>query len=454
MPSRQPEAPGIGPLTALLRRAVDVRSEEVSLMLLSSGYFFLVLTSFYIIRPIREEMGVAGGVENLAWLYTGTLVGTLVAHPLFTWLVARYPRKTFIPVAYRFFIANLVIFFLLLRTTSGGAYVWVGRIFFNWTSVFNLFVVSVFWAFMADIYRSEQSKRLFGFIATGGTIGAMLGSGMTALLARGVGVVNLLLVSALFLELAVRCVRRLGHSVTELGIGTREEENEPIGGRVLAGVSGVVRSSYLLGIILFVLLFTITSTTLYFQQADIVSRSFDSPAARTSFFATIDFLVNLLALVTQVFVTGRVIKWVGLAATLAVLPALSLISFPLIGLYPTLGVIMTAQVLRRGWNYGMMKPSLEALYTVIPREDKYKAKNLIDTFIYRSGDQIGAWSYDGMLATGLGLAGIAFVNTPIAGVWLLIAVALGFAQNKRARALDAGRAASGVPAGAAPASAD
>jgi len=419
-------------------------------MLLSAAYFFLVLTSFYIIRPIREEMGVAGGVENLAWLYTGTLVGTLMAHPLFTWLVARYPRKAFIPIAYRFFIANLFIFFLLLRTTSGEAYVWVGRIFFNWTSVFNLFVVSVFWAFMADIYRSEQSKRLFGFIATGGTIGAILGSGMTALLAHGLGVVNLLLVSALFLELAVRCVRRLGRSVTDLGIGAREDENEPIGGSVLAGVSGVAKSPYLLGIILFVLLFTITSTTLYFQQADVVSRSFDDPRERTSFFATIDLLVNLLALVTQVFVTGRVIKWLGLAATLAVLPVLSLISFPLIGLYPTLGVIMVSQVLRRGWNYGMMKPSLEALYTVIPREDKYKAKNLIDTFIYRSGDQVGAWSYDGMMSAGLGLSAIAFANVPIAGIWLVIGVTLGVAQNRRALAEERRRRAGGLGIGPEP----
>ncbi|GMV04059.1 MAG: hypothetical protein AMXMBFR53_03400 [Gemmatimonadota bacterium] len=438
-----------GLLPRALARVVDVRPHEVGLMLLSALYFFLVLTAYYVIRPIREEMGVLGGVENLAWLFTGTLVGTLLVHPLFTWVVTRYPRKKFIPYAYRFFSANLVIFFLLMRLVPQDAAVWVGRIFFNWTSVFNLFVVSVFWAFMADIYHSEQGKRLFGFIAVGGTLGAMTGSGITALLARGLGPVNLLLVSALVLELAVWCVRHLGRSVTELGIGTHEEEHEPIGGSVLAGITGAVKSPYLLGIVLYMLLFTVTSTALYFQQADIVARSFDDSGARTAFFAQIDFWVSVLALVTQVFFTGRIVKWLGLGVTLAVLPFVTLAGFTLIGLHPGLMVLMGVQVLRRGWNYGMMKPAMEALYTVIPREDKYKAKNLIDTFVYRSGDQVGAWSYDGLTAAGLGLTAIAFLNVPVAALWLGTGLVLGAAQNRRARRLE-----EEMPKGAAPAVGD
>jgi AAA family ATP:ADP antiporter len=427
----------------LLRKAVDVRPEEVGLMFLSALYFFLVLTAYYVIRPIREEMGVLGGVENLAWLFTGTLVGTLMAHPLFTWVVAKYPRKKFIPYAYRFFSANLVIFFILMKLVPQDAAVWVGRIFFNWTSVFNLFVVSVFWAFMADIFHSDQGKRLFGFIAVGGTLGAMTGSGITAVLAKGLGPVNLLLVSALVLELAVWCVRHLGRSVTELGIGTHEDEHEPIGGGVLAGITGAAKSPYLLGIVLYMLLFTITSTALYFQQADIVARSFDESGARTSFFAQIDFWVNMLALLTQIFFTGRIVKWLGLGVTLAVLPLVTLLGFTLIGLHPGIWVLMGVQVLRRGWNYGMMKPAMEALYTVIPREDKYKAKNLIDTFVYRAGDQVGAWSYDGLMAVGLGLTAIAFLNVPVAGVWLTAGLALGAAQNRKAQKLE-GQAAEGT----------
>jgi len=432
----RPAASAAGhPFTAFLRRFVDVEPHEVKLLFLSALYFFLVLTAYYILRPIREEMGVRGGVENLAWLFAGTLAGTLMVHPLFTWTVARYPRRQFIPIAYRFFSLNLVVFFVLMRVVPEGGVVWVGRIFFNWTSVFNLFVVSVFWAFMADIFHSEQGKRLFGFIAVGGTLGAMTGSAITAVLAKGLGPVNLLLVSALFLEASVWCVRKLGTWVTDLGIGKRDDEYVPIGGSILAGITGAAKSPYLLGIILYMLLFTFTSTALYFQQADIASRAFSDSGARTSFFAQIDLWVNVLALHTQLFLTGRFVKWLGLGWGLAVLPLVTVAGFALIGFHPGLYVLMGVQVLRRGWNYGMMRPAMEALYTVIPREDKYKAKNLIDTFVYRAGDQVGAWSYDGLMAAGLGLAAIAFLNVPVAGAWVATALVLGVAQNRRARAL-------------------
>jgi AAA family ATP:ADP antiporter len=426
------ESPAVGPFTHLLQRVVEVRPREVGVLFLSGAYFFLVLTSYYIIRPIREEMGVAGGIENLAWLFTGTLAGTLLVHPLFTWTVARYPRRLFIPIAYRFFIINLLLFFLLMKTVPPGATVWVGRVFFNWTSVYNLFVVSVFWAFMADIFRSEQGKRLFGFIGLGGTLGAILGSSVTVFLAEALGPVNLLLFSAFFLELALRCVRALGRRVTHQGVGSLEDEEKAIGGGVLAGITGAVRSPYLLAIILFMFLFTFSSTSMYFQQADIVSRHFEDPGARTAFFARIDLLVNLLTLFTQAFLTGRIIRWFGLGVALAILPMVTVLGFGILGAVPTLGVLMVVQTLRRGWNYGLMKPALEALYTVLPREDKYKAKNFIDTFVYRAGDQTGAWSYNGLMAVGLSLTALAFVNVPVAGLWMAVGLGLGWAQRRRA----------------------
>jgi AAA family ATP:ADP antiporter len=421
------------PIVRLLQRVVDVEPREVQLMFLSGAYFFLILTSYYIIRPIRNEMGVAGGVENLAWLFTGTLIGTLLFHPLFTWTVARYPRKQFIPIAYRFFSINLLIFFALMHTVPEGAYVWVGRLFFNWASVFNLFVVSVFWAFMTDIFRTDQGKRLFGFIGLGGTLGGILGSTVTAFLAETIGPVNLLLLSALFLELALRCVRVLGRRVTREGIGTVEDDEVAMGGGVWAGITSALRSPYLLAIILFMFLFTFSSTSLYFQQADIVSRHFQDPGARTAFFARIDLFVNLLTLFTQAFLTGRIIKWFGLGVALAILPLVTIVGFGVLGAYPTLGVLLGVQILRRGWNYGLMKPALEALYIVLPREDKYKAKNFIDTFVYRAGDQTGAWTYHGLMATGLTLSAVAFVNVPVAGIWLFLGLGLGAAQRKKAQ---------------------
>jgi AAA family ATP:ADP antiporter len=424
----------------ILARLVEVRPEEIQLLLLSCAYFFLVLTSYYIIRPIRDQMGVAGGVENLAWLFTGTLLGTLLVHPLYTWLVAKYPRRRFIPLSYRFFIANLLLFFVLLKTVPEGAHVWVGRIFFNWTSVFNLFVVSVFWSFMADIFRSDQGKRLFGFVGVGGTLGAILGSLLTAGLAETIGPVNLLLFSAVFLELAVRCVTILGRRVTESGEneGLREAEEKPIGGGILGGLTGVARSPYLMAIVVYMFLFTTTGTSLYFQQARIVEENFADPGSRTAFFATIDFLVNVLTLGTQAFLTGRIIKWVGLGVALAVLPAVTMIGFIGLGLYPAVAMLVVFQVLRRGWNYGLMRPAMEALYTVIPREDKYKAKNLIDTFIYRTGDQVGAWSHRGMEVLGLGFVGIAFANVPVAGLWLAMGLGLGISQQRKATEVERG----------------
>ncbi len=423
-----------GGFTTLLQRVVEVRPEEVQVLLLSGGYFFFVLASYYVIRPIRDEMAVVGGIENLAWLFTGTLVGTLLLHPLFTWAVSRYPRKQFIPIAYRFFIANLFLFFLFMRTAPDGVYVWLGRAFFRWTSVFNLFVVSVFWALMADIFRSEQGKRLFGFIGIGGTMGGILGAALTANLAEVLGPVNLLLISALFLEVALRFVRVLGKRVTVSGLGTRQQEEEPIGGGILDGIREAFRSPYLLGIILFMFLFTFTSTAVYYQQTDIADRSFSEAGAPAAFFARIDLWVNVLALLTQAFLTGRIIKWFGLGVALAIRPLVTVVGLVWLGVAPTLGVLFVVQLFRRGWNYGLMKPALEALYTVIPREEKYKAKNFLDTTIYRTGDQLGAWSNKGFLALGMSFATMAFVTVPLAGLWVITGLSLGSAQRRRATA--------------------
>lgn len=432
MAHKETNSQATGRFTTLLQRAVEVRPEEVQVLLLSGGYFFFVLASYYVIRPIRDEMAVVGGVENIAWLFTGTLVGTLLVHPLFAWAVSRYPRKRFIPIAYRFFIANLLLFFLLMRAAPDGAYIWLGRVFFSWTSVFNLFVVSVFWAFMADIFRSEQGKRLFGFIGIGGTLGGILGAALTANLAEVVGPVNLLLISALFLEVALRFVQVLGRRVYVSGLGTQEEGEQPLGGGVLAGIRDAFRSPYLLGIILFMFLFTFTSTAIYYQQVDIADRSFSEPGAPAAFFARIDLFVNVLALVTQAFLTGRIIRWFGLGMALAILPLVTVVGLIWLGIAPTLGVLFVVQVFRRGWNYGLMKPALEALYTVVPREEKYKAKNFIDTTVYRTGDQLGAWTNKGFLALGLSFSAMAFVTVPLAGVWVAAGLMLGSAQRRRA----------------------
>jgi AAA family ATP:ADP antiporter len=430
-------------LGRLLRRAVDVREHETAALVASCAYFFFVLSAYYVIRPVRDEMGLAGGVENLAWLFTGTLVGMLLVHPLFTALVARFPRRRFVPLIYRFFILNLVAFFLVFGAADTGQAVWVGRVFFVWTSVFNLFVVSVFWSFMTDLYRPAQSQRLFGLVAVGGTLGAILGSTLTSALVPLLGPVNLLLVSALLLEIAARAARVLDGQEASLARAAPLEGAAPaggdgdrvIGGGVLDGIRHVARSPYLLGIAALMLLFTIASTFLYFQQAAIVARVFEgAPQARTRLFASLDLAVNVLTLATQVFVTGRVLRWLGVALSLAVLPVLSLVGFAILGSAPVLTVLVAFQVLRRAGNFAIQRPAREVLYTVLPRTDKYKAKNFNDTFVYRVGDQLGAWSYTAIAWLGLGLSGLALTMVPLSAVWLLLALWLGGRYRARLEA--------------------
>jgi ATP:ADP antiporter, AAA family len=418
------------PIYRLLRRFVVVRPDEIQALGWSWLYIFSVLSSYYILRPIRDEMGVAGGIENLPWLFTGTLLGMIAVNPPFAALVAKLPRARFIGFTYRFFIGNLLVFALLLNFASAEQNIWLGRVFFIWTSIFNLFVVSVFWALMVDVFDSEQGKRLFGFIAAGATLGGILGSSVTALLAKQISPVYLLLISAALIELAVFGVRRLSKLspvLRQRPLSPRDEA--PIGGTVFSGVTHALKSPYLINVSVYVLLFTITSTFLYFQQAEIARQSFADRGARTAFFAGVDFWVNVLTLGGQLFLTHRVLRTVGVGLTLAMLPALSILGFGTLASMPTIGVLVGYQVLRRAGNFAFARPTREVLFTVVSREDKYKAKSFIDTVVYRLGDQVGAWSYAGLGVLGFGITGVALVAVPISCIWLVNGWWLGMKQE-------------------------
>jgi ATP:ADP antiporter, AAA family len=407
-------------------KVVDVKAGEVKALILGFVYYFLVLSSYYVIRPIRDDFGAAGGIENLPWMFTGTLVTMLVTNAFFSKLVARFPRRRFIPIAYRFFIANLVIFLILLTTISKGNQVWVGRAFFVWTSVFNLFVVSVFWEFMVDVFNSDQGKRLFAFISIGGTLGAIAGASMTAGLVQKIGTSSLLLISAVLLELSAQCVRFFPATETN-----RSYDERPVGGGIWAGIVRNLKSPYLLGISCYMLLYALTSTLLYFQQVGIAAKAFTDRGARTAFFAEVDLLVNVLTILFQALVTGRLLKWLGVGITLAILPAMSVLGFLAVGVKPTLAILVIFLVVRRAGNFAIARPARETLFTVVSREDKYKAKNFIDTVVYRTGDQMGAWTSPLLGWLGLGLAGVSFVAAPLAAAWLLISVWLGKQEKSK-----------------------
>ena len=425
----------------VVARLTGVRPEEAGVVVLSAAYFFFVLSAYYVLRPIREAMGVAGGTENVKWLMTATAAAMLLAHPIFAGLVSRWPRRRFVSVAYRFFMVCLVVYFVTLNALPQGeqASIWVGRTFYVWISVFNLFVVSIFWSFMIDIYRERQSRRLFALIGVGGTVGAILGSSITAFLAGILGAATLLWFSVLLLECAVRCVVGLDRRVRTRSPRAAAEDpgrrgsgyagDQAIGGSPFEGIARVFSSPYLLGICVFMLLFTIGSTFLYNMLLHIVDITFPDPDQHPAVFARIDLAANILTLFTQLFLTWRIAKRLGVTLTLSIIPLLSVAGFLALGALPIFAVIVVFYVLRRAGNFAVAVPMREVLYTVLSRRDKYKSKNLNDTLVYRTGDQIGAWSYAELGAIGFGTATLAWAMVPVAGVWLLLSLWLGRRQR-------------------------
>ena len=422
-----------------LRRVVDVRPNELAATWASFVFFFFVLSSYFILRPVRDLVAVTTSPTRLPWLFGGTLIAMLVANRLFSSLVVRMPVRRFVPLTYHVFASNLLVFFAVMRITGDaiGTVPWLGIVFYIWTSVYNLFITSVFWAFMADVFRSAQAKRLFGFIGVGGTLGSITGSTLCVVLADRIGVTNLLLVSMALLEVAAIVVARFPAAPRSPGdapSAADDRDDGRIGGSVWAGFTAVLRSPYLAGIAGFQVLYTIGSTLLYFEQAQIIRQAFTSPEARTVVLAQIEQAVQILTVVMQIFLTGRIIRWFGLAVTLALLPAMTALGFTALGTAPILATLVVFIVLRRGTNFGLTNPAMEVLFTVVPREDKYKAKSFIETFIYRAGDQIGAWTYAGFAALGLGISGAAYAAVPFAVVWLALGLWLGRRQGQLAAA--------------------
>ena len=424
-----------------LEKVVAVRPGEARALCWSFAYFFCLLAGYYILRPLRDEMGVAGGVRNLQWLFTATFFVMLAAVPVFGAVVARLPRRRFIPLVYHFFVANIAIFWLLLTFDIGKLY--VARIFFVWISVFNLFAVSVFWSFMADLYASEQGKRLFGFIAAGGSAGALVGPAVTVWLAGPLGPVNLLILAALLLEAAVLCAQRLELTapgvINETARSSAEAapdalpESGGLGGGWLAGIVMVLRSPYLAGIALWVSLLSLAGTFLYFQQANIVAAASDDPAVRTRIFATIDLAIGILTIIVQCLATGKLIARFGVGAAAGFLPLIFGIGFAALALSPALAVVIAFQAIQRTANFALSNPAREVLFTAVERAEKYKAKNVIDIVVFRGADAASGWLFAALRGAGLELSLISLATVPVAAGWLALALALGRAHEHRAR---------------------
>jgi ATP:ADP antiporter, AAA family len=427
----------------LLQRVVKVERPEVGAMFVAALYFFFTLTSYSILRPIRDEMAVATGVRDLPKLYLWTLISMLALQPMYGALVSRLRMKRFVTLVYQFFALNLGIFFVMWRL--GLAPTVVQRVFFTWLSVFNLFVVSVFWGVMADSFESNQAKRLFGFCALGGTLGFVTGSSITAFFTQQFGVSNLFLISACMLLIAATLVRILpkrtavagSTSVEEQAHSERAHEEAVIGGGIWAGAVHVLRSPYLLGIAGFLFLYTFGSTVMYSAQTDIIGQFYTDRTARTQLLARMELGTQLITAFGQMFLTGRAMRWFGLSVTLAAVPAVSILGFAALGAtgwgtLPLLATFIVFNIARRSTEFTLTNPSRKVLFTVLTREDKYKASTFLETFVYRGGDQVAVWSFAGLAGLGLALSQISWIAVLIAVPYLALGVWLGKRQRQMA----------------------
>ncbi len=399
---------------------------------LAFAYFFMLMCAYYLLRPLRDAMAISAGLKNLPWLYTGTFVAMLVLTPLFGALVARVRKPLLLPITYGFFASNLMVFYLLFKAMPDAR--WLAISFFIWLSAFNMFVVSVFWSFMVDVFRGEEAKRLFGPIAAGGGTGAIAGPLLMQFLAPRIGVDAVVGLAMLFLLGTLPCIHGLSnwaearHGKFVLPL---EDPHSRIGGGILSGFLLVVRSPYLLGIFALIALGSIAGVFMYNELLRLVEAGYPDLATRSQYLARVDLAVNAAAWLFQGVVVGWLIRRFELPGALVAVPIVSLISFFALAAAPFLVVLAAGQLVRRGGEYGIAKPSREVLFTAVDAETKYKAKNFIDTVMQRGSDMVGVWLFFVVQAAGVGLVGYSWICAVMMVAAIAISLTLGRSFERR-----------------------
>ena len=417
----------------LVQRLLNVRREEIAPLLAATFYFACVLTSLMVLRPARDAIGMEGGLDAIRWLFIGTALVTLPVNPMFGWLVSRFRRMVFITATYLFFAASLVGFYMLIALTPDAVGQTSGRVFYVFYSVFNLFATMVFWALMADRFSLEQSKRLFGVIAVGGTIGAIFGPWLASQLAQPLGTAALLLVSASFLALSVVAAWLVAFLRPEPSgartAGPAADDRSVIGGSAWEGMRAAFKSPYLLGISTYILLLTVIATFIYFTRLQLVAAAGDDTDVRATLLAQIDLLTQVSTLVLQLVVTGHVMKRFGVSVALLMLPVVAALGFLGLAMVASFAMLIGFDATFRAIQRAITRPARETLFTVVSREDKYKSKAFTDTFVYRGGDLLGAWTEGFLGRLGMALVGLASVAVPLAIAWGVLGLWLGRRQE-------------------------
>jgi len=424
------------PRPNLIARLFNVEPRETAAVVAGLALFFLLFTGYFMLRPVRETMGVAGGVDNLQWLFTGTFVATLAAMPLFGWVATRVRRRHILPWTFGFFVLNLLVFAALFAWQPEN--VWIARTFYIWLSVFNLLTISLAWSVLADLFVVAQAKRLFALMAGGASLGGLCGPILGTLLVAPLGHAGLVLLSALFLAGSIVAANWLQRwrDAHPLPVQDAAARSRPLGGNPFAGATAVLRSPYLLGIALFVLLLASVSTFLYFEQARLVAEVFPDRTRQTQVFGLIDTIVQSLAILTQIFITGQIARRLGVGILLVLVPLVTAAGFLWLALAPTFAVFAVVMVVRRAGEYALVRPGREMLYTVVGAEDKYKAKNFIDTVVYRGADALSGWVKRMLDLVAEHPALAMFIGAGIALAWAGNGVWLGRAQRRREQAGD------------------
>jgi len=434
MTSPAPPPPGIAGRFAAL---FNVRAHEAPVVAAGLAMFFLLFAGYFMLRPIRETMGVAGGVDNLQWLFTGTFVATLAVLPLYGWIASKVSRRRIVPWVFGLVVASLLGYGAAMQARPDD--VWLARTFYIWVSVINLLMISLMWSVLADVMDSHEAKRLFALIAGGASLGGLVGPLLATLLVKPFGHGGLMALSALLIGASAATATWLhrwrDRHPLPAGANSAEQRRRPLGGNPFAGATAVFRSPYLLGIAVFVLLLATVTTFLYFEQAKLVAERFADKEEQTQVFGLIDTVVQTLAILSQVFVTGRIAQRLGVGVLLVAVPLVVAVGFLWLALAPVFAVFVVVMVVRRAGEYAFVRPGREMLYTVVPAEQKYKAKNFIDTVVYRGGDALSGWVKRALDVLAEHPAAAMFIGVGVALAWAATGAALG----RRQRALEAAR---------------
>ncbi len=410
----------------------DIKPHERKAVLLAFLCNFMLLGSYYILRPVRDAMATVVGAEQLPHLFTGTLIFTVLCAPVFAWLTEHFKLSRVLPGVFWFWIINILVFYVLFQNSEDNR--WVAAAYYLWFSVVNLFMISVFWSLMVDLFAPGQATRLFAIIAAGGSIGAIIGPTLTRTFVTIVGVDGMLLIAVIGFGVVVALVHLLMHEKGRLRAHHEETQHSSLdhklGGTVLDGFSAVFKSPYLLNQAAFFLLMTWVATVAYFLQTDLITRNFTDLASRTRALADIDLVVNICSALVLIFGVGRLVTRFGVTAGLVLNPILMVIALLAMALSPTLLMMQAMQVVRRASQYAIARPCREICFTVVPQESRYKAKNVIDTVVYRLGDVSAAWVQAGLRALGFGTGGTLGLGLVASGLWVVVSIALGRRYEK------------------------